>query len=84
MTGELPYGWVKKIDEATGTTVFWDSENDRTTFTDPRLAFATEEKNHKDDFRQRFDSSSTAFQVANITCYYITNDIITTQDTLYI
>lgn len=33
------------------------------TYTDPRLAFATEEKEHYMDFRQRFDGSSTAFQV---------------------
>ncbi|KAL4713346.1 hypothetical protein ACJJTC_006814 [Scirpophaga incertulas] len=30
---------------------------------DPRLAFAREEKKHVHDFRQRFDGSSTAYQV---------------------
>ncbi|KAF5279773.1 hypothetical protein FQR65_LT15272 [Abscondita terminalis] len=35
----------------------------RTTYTDPRLAFAMEEKEHVNDYRQRFDASSTALQV---------------------
>lgn len=37
--------------------------NKKTTYTDPRLAFAVEEKDNPDDIRQRFDSSSTALQV---------------------
>lgn len=39
--------------------------NKKTTYTDPRLAFATEEKETPDDFRQEFDSSSTALQVVH-------------------
>lgn len=46
-----------------GKVFFIDHENRRTTYTDPRLAFATEEKEHPHDFRQRFDGSSTALQV---------------------
>ena len=37
--------------------------NKKTTYTDPRLAFAVEEKENPDDFRQLFDSSSTSLQV---------------------
>lgn len=40
-----------------------DRANRRTTYTDPRLAFATEEKEHAHDFRQRFDGSTMALQV---------------------
>lgn len=43
--------------------IFVDHENRRTTYTDPRLAFAIEEKEHAFDYRQRFDGSSTALQV---------------------
>lgn len=38
-------------------------ETGNKTYVDPRLAFAKEEKKHVNDFRQRFDGSSTAFQV---------------------
>ena len=37
--------------------------NQKTTYTDPRLAFAEEVKNSPLDFRQKFDGSSTALQV---------------------
>lgn len=37
--------------------------NDRTTFTDPRLAFAEAVKTSPLDIRQKFDGSSTALQV---------------------
>lgn len=40
-----------------------DHANRRTTYSDPRLAFATEEKEHAQDFRQRFDGSTMALQV---------------------
>lgn len=36
----------------------------KTTYTDPRLAFAVEENDGTSDFRQLFDSSSTALQVS--------------------
>ena len=37
--------------------------NQKTTYTDPRLAFAEEVKNSAMDFRQKFDASSTALQI---------------------
>ena len=37
--------------------------NDKTTLTDPRLAFAVEEKTSPSDITQHFDSSTTALQV---------------------
>lgn len=44
-------------------TCYSSHMNKKTTYTDPRLAFATEEKETPDDFRQQFDPSSTALQV---------------------
>lgn len=64
MAGELPIGWEKKIEKDTGKILFIDHENQRTTFTDPRLAFAIEEVPHTvGDVRQRFDASSNALQI---------------------
>lgn len=63
MSGDMPFGWEKKVDGSSGEVIFIDHENGRKTYTDPRLAFAVEEKLHQDDFRQRFDSSTTAIQV---------------------
>ena len=40
-----------------------DHINHKTTYTDPRLAFAEEETKTLGDLRQRFDSSSTGVQV---------------------
>lgn len=65
VSGELPFGWERCTDKDTGKVVYVDHENKRTTYTDPRLAFAVEEKEHVHDFRQRFDASSTALQVSN-------------------
>lgn len=62
---ELPFGWTKKDDES-GKTVYIHKETGDMTYIDPRLAFAKEEKKHVHDFRQRFDASSTAFQVRSI------------------
>ncbi|KPI92886.1 WW domain-containing oxidoreductase [Papilio xuthus] len=59
---DLPFGWTKTVDE-TGKTLYVQHETGNKTYVDPRLAFATEEKKHVNDFRQRFDSSTTAFQV---------------------
>lgn len=59
---EMPFGWEKCVDEE-GKVYYKNKETNRTTYTDPRLAFAIEEKDHPDDFRQRFDGSSTALQV---------------------
>lgn len=64
MAGELPIGWEKKVEEGSGKILFIDHENKRTTYTDPRLAFAIEEASHTvGDVRQRFDASSNALQV---------------------
>jgi WW domain-containing oxidoreductase len=46
-----------------GKVFFVDHANRRTTYSDPRLAFATEEKEHAQDFRLRFDGSTMALQV---------------------
>lgn len=62
VSGEMPFGWEKCVDEE-GKVYYKNKENGRTTYTDPRLAFAIEEKEHPGDFRQRFDGSSTALQV---------------------
>ncbi|VEN49787.1 unnamed protein product [Callosobruchus maculatus] len=63
VSGELPFGWERCIDKNTGKVIYVDHDNRRTTYTDPRLAFAVEEKEHVNDYRQRFDASSTALQV---------------------
>lgn len=60
---ELPFGWTKTVDEEE-KTVYIHKDTGNKTYVDPRLAFATEEKEHVHDFRQRFDGSSTAFQVS--------------------
>lgn len=39
--------------------------NKKTTFTDPRLAFAEPLKTSPADFKQKFDGNSTALQVLN-------------------
>lgn len=59
---DLPFGWSKTADDE-GKTVFVQHETGNKTYTDPRLAFAKDEKQHVHDFRQRFDGSSTAFDV---------------------
>ncbi|XP_059055509.1 WW domain-containing oxidoreductase [Achroia grisella] len=59
---ELPFGWSKTIDE-TGKTLYTQNNTGNTTYIDPRLAFAKEEKKHVYDFRQKYDGSSTAYQI---------------------
>lgn len=59
---DLPFGWTKTVDE-NGKLLYVQMETGNKTYVDPRLAFAKEEKKHVNDFRQRFDGSSTAFQV---------------------
>ncbi|XP_038214899.1 WW domain-containing oxidoreductase-like [Zerene cesonia] len=59
---DLPFGWSKTVDE-NGKTLYVQVETGNKTYVDPRLAFAKEEKKYTNDFRQRFDGSSTAFQV---------------------
>ncbi|RUS82634.1 hypothetical protein EGW08_009587 [Elysia chlorotica] len=60
--GELPYGWERNVTDD-GTVFYVDHINQKTTYTDPRLAFAEEIKDSPYDFRQKFDASSTALQV---------------------
>lgn len=43
--------------------MFVDRVNNISTYTDPRLAFATEYREEKQTLRQRFDASSTALSV---------------------
>ncbi|GAB6023307.1 hypothetical protein CHUAL_008110 [Chamberlinius hualienensis] len=62
VAGELPYGWDSRVTDD-GRLFFIDHINQKTTFTDPRLAFAVEDVEKVDELRQRFDGSSTAFQV---------------------
>ena len=63
LTGSLPFGWEMKILDD-GKVIYVDHENQKTTYTDPRLAFAVEDGSLKQSqFRQRFDASSTALQV---------------------
>lgn len=59
---ELPFGWTKTVDES-GKTLYVQKETGDKTYIDPRLAFAKEEKKHVHDFRQKYDGSSTAFQI---------------------
>ena len=59
---ELPFGWERKITED-GKIFFVDHNSKKTTYTDPRLAFAVEETKSIDDLRQRFDGRSSALQV---------------------
>jgi len=60
----LPFGWERKILED-NKVVYVDLVNKKTTFTDPRLAFAKETVTASTTFRQKFDSGSTALQVAH-------------------
>lgn len=64
VSGDLPLGWEKQVEDTTGKIIFIDHNNKRTTYTDPRLAFAVEEiPLNISEVRQRFDASSTALQV---------------------
>ena len=65
VSGSLPFGWELRRLPADGKVVYVNHEEQKTTFIDPRLAFAKEihEGHGADDFRQRFDASSTALQV---------------------
>lgn len=59
---ELPPGWERCISDD-GKVLFIDHTNHTTTYTDPRLAFATEYREMSQPVRQRFDGSSTALAV---------------------
>lgn len=60
VTGELPFGWTKRVEDD-GRIVFVNAEKNVQSFTDPRLAFAEEEK--AGPLRQRFDGSSNALSI---------------------
>ena len=64
VSAALPFGWERIIEEG-NKVVYVDNINKRTTFTDPRLAFAKEIAGQKDSssFRQKHDASSTAGHV---------------------
>ena len=59
---ELPTGWERCISDD-GKVLFVDHAHRTTTYTDPRLAFATEYREMSQPLRQRFDGSSTALAV---------------------
>lgn len=64
--GDLPIGWQKDIDAATGQTIFVEAKSGKRTYIDPRLAFAQENVPHNiAHVRQRFDASTTALQVVH-------------------
>ena len=71
VSANLPFGWERHVLEDK-KVVYVDNINKRTTFTDPRLAFARE-MSSKDDwrggggggFRQKHDASSSAGQVVH-------------------
>ncbi|XP_014671877.1 PREDICTED: WW domain-containing oxidoreductase-like [Priapulus caudatus] len=61
---KLPYGWERKVTES-NHIYYVDHINKKTTYSDPRLAFAVED-NSSDaaaNIRQRFDGSSRALEV---------------------
>ena len=76
VSGALPFGWERDLLADEKTVIYVNHELQKTTFTDPRLAFATEipeasvVSGNKIDaattsrnFRQRFDASTTADQI---------------------
>ena len=77
----LPFGWERKILSDNKVflllpqwfltmllfeVVYVNLAKKKTTFTDPRLAFAKETVTASTTFRQKFDSGSTALQVCEI------------------
>ena len=76
VSGALPFGWERDLLADGKTVIYVNHELRKTTFTDPRLAFATEiqeassissqkidAKTTSNNFRQRFDASTTADQI---------------------
>jgi len=51
-------GWSQSVDKD-GNVTFTHLESGRSSYTDPRLAFATEQTENINDLRQRFDASTT-------------------------
>lgn len=64
VSGELPLGWSKQVEEPTGKIIFVEDATQRKSYTDPRLAFAVEEAPQVvGELRQRFDAGTNALQV---------------------
>ncbi|KFB39107.1 AGAP008423-PA-like protein [Anopheles sinensis] len=64
VSGELPIGWTRTIEENTRKVIFVEEKTQRKSYTDPRLAFAVEENpTQVGELRQRFDSGTNALQV---------------------
>lgn len=64
VSGELPLGWSRHVEESTGKVIFTDETTQRKSYIDPRLAFAVEESAQAvGELRQRFDSGTNALQV---------------------
>ncbi|XP_058837731.1 WW domain-containing oxidoreductase [Topomyia yanbarensis] len=64
VSGELPLGWTKQVEETTGKIIFTEEATQRKSYSDPRLAFAVEESPLVvGELRQRFDSGTNALQV---------------------
>ncbi|XP_058460456.1 WW domain-containing oxidoreductase [Malaya genurostris] len=64
VSGELPLGWSKHIEDSTGKIIFTEEATQRKSYTDPRLAFAIEESPQTvGELRQRFDSGTNALQI---------------------
>uniref|UniRef100_A0A182ITM3 WW domain-containing oxidoreductase n=1 Tax=Anopheles atroparvus TaxID=41427 RepID=A0A182ITM3_ANOAO len=64
VSGELPIGWTRTIEETTRKVIFVEEATQRKSYTDPRLAFAVEEApTQVGELRQRFDSGTNALQV---------------------
>lgn len=65
LSGELPYGWEKLIVEE--KILFVDHINKRTSYTDPRLAFAKTAKNNSNqnrmNYAHNFNDYTTALEV---------------------
>lgn len=63
MHQDLPFGWNKTLD-VSGRSIFLNTQTGQETFTDPRLAFASEIPTMNiAEVRQRFDSGTTALEI---------------------
>ena len=73
MTGSLPFGWERRH-LPDGKILYVNHDDQKTTYIDPRLAFAKECQSRKglEDFRQRFDASSNALQILHGQAQYNT------------
>ena len=65
VSGSLPFGWERRH-LPDGKVLYVNHDEQKTTYIDPRLAFAKECNSNRglEDFRQRFDASSNALQVS--------------------